>query len=144
MSGIELRKARRALDTARVDLNAGDSAASINRSYYAMYYAARAMMINAGAAVPKTHSTLIGEFSRRFRNPDFCLIAPNKMPPHPSLSPKQSLGERVPKAGEGEVCFILIGALSISDGISTKSKSSAASLITSPMKTFLWMWHPNY
>jgi hypothetical protein len=33
------------------------------------------------------------------------------MPPHPSLSPKQSLGERVLKAGEGELSFILIGAL---------------------------------
>ena len=35
------------------------------------------------------------------------------MPPHPSLSPKQSLGERVLKAGEGELSFILIGALRV-------------------------------
>lgn len=62
----ELRKARRALDTARVNLDTGDSAASINRSYYAMYYTARAMLVNAGADIPKTHSALIGEFSRRF------------------------------------------------------------------------------
>ncbi len=62
----ELRKARRALQTSRVNLDAGDGAASVNRSYYAMYYAARAMLMNAGADLPKTHSTLVGEFSRRF------------------------------------------------------------------------------
>lgn len=62
----ELRKARRALQTADVDLKAGDGAASVNRSYYAMYYAARAMLLQARAAIPKTHSALIGEFSRRF------------------------------------------------------------------------------
>ena len=62
----ELRKARRALQTARVDLDAGDGAASVNRSYYAMYYAARAMLMGAGADIPKTHSALIGTFSRRF------------------------------------------------------------------------------
>lgn len=37
----ELRKARRALKTADADLKAGDGAASVNRSYYAMYYAVR-------------------------------------------------------------------------------------------------------
>jgi uncharacterized protein (UPF0332 family) len=58
----ELRKARRALQTARVDLDAGDGAASVNRrSYYARYYAARAMLMSAGTAVPKTHSALIGD-----------------------------------------------------------------------------------
>jgi uncharacterized protein (UPF0332 family) len=62
----ELRKARRALQTASVDLDAGDGAASVNRSYYAMYYAARAMLMSAGVAVPKTHSALISAFSRHF------------------------------------------------------------------------------
>ena len=62
----ELRNAHRALQTAKVNLNAGDGAASVNRTYYAMYYAARAMLMNAGADVPKTHSALIGDFSRRF------------------------------------------------------------------------------
>ncbi len=62
----ELRKARRALQTAKVDLQAMDGAASVNRSYYAMYYAARAIFMAAGADVPKTHSALVGEFSRRF------------------------------------------------------------------------------
>jgi uncharacterized protein (UPF0332 family) len=66
MIGDELRKARRAIQTAKLDLQAGDGAASVNRSYYAMYYAARAMLMNAGMDVPKTHSALIGEFSRRF------------------------------------------------------------------------------
>lgn len=62
----ELRKARRALQTARVDLESGDGAASVNRSYYAMYYAARAMLMSVDADLPKTHSALIGAFSRRF------------------------------------------------------------------------------
>lgn len=31
-----------------------------------MYYAARAMLMGAGADLPKTHSALIGAFSRRF------------------------------------------------------------------------------
>lgn len=62
----ELQKAHRALQTAKVNLDAGDGAASVNRAYYAMYYAARAMLMNAGADVPKTHSALVGEFSRRF------------------------------------------------------------------------------
>jgi HEPN domain-containing protein len=66
----ELRKAHRALQTARVDLDTGDGAASVNRSYYAMYYAARAMLMSAGADIPKTHSALIGAFSRRFTEID--------------------------------------------------------------------------
>jgi len=66
MTADELRKARRALRTARVDLDAGDPAASVNRSYYAMYYAARGMLLAVGADIPKTHSALVGEFSRRF------------------------------------------------------------------------------
>ncbi len=62
----EMRKARRALKTARVYLDAGDGSAAINRSYYAMFYIARAMLMSAGISPPKTHSALIGEFSRRF------------------------------------------------------------------------------
>lgn len=49
-----------------MDLDAKDGAASVNRSYYAMYYSARAMFINADADIPKTHSAMVGEFSRRF------------------------------------------------------------------------------
>ena len=62
----ELRKARRTVQTARVDLDAGDGAASVNRSYYAMYYVARATLMSADTDGPKTHSALIGTFSRRF------------------------------------------------------------------------------
>ncbi len=62
----ELRKARRALQTAAINLEAGDGAAAVNRSYYAMYHAARAMLMSAGVEVPRTHSGLVGEFSRRF------------------------------------------------------------------------------
>ena len=62
----ELRKAWRALKTAKVNCEVGDGAASVNRSYYAMYYAAKAMLLSVDADIPKTHSALIGEFSRRF------------------------------------------------------------------------------
>lgn len=69
MIEAELCKARRALQTAKVDLDAGDGAASVNRSYYAMFYAARAMLLNADMDIPKTHSALISAFSRRFVEP---------------------------------------------------------------------------
>jgi hypothetical protein len=38
-----LKKARQSLTTARLDLEAGDTDASVNRSYYAAFYAAWAM-----------------------------------------------------------------------------------------------------
>jgi len=62
----ELRKAWRALKTAKINCEISDGAASVNRSYYAMYYAAKAMLLSVDADIPKTHSALIGEFSRRF------------------------------------------------------------------------------
>lgn len=61
-----LAKARQALETAGRDLDAGDHDASVNRSYYAAYYAAWAMFVSQGVEKPKTHSGLISEFSRRF------------------------------------------------------------------------------
>ncbi len=62
----EMQKALRALKTAKVDLDAGDGSASVNRSYYAMFYAARAALQDKGVDIPKTHSALIGQFSSYF------------------------------------------------------------------------------
>ncbi len=62
----EMRKALWALKTAKVDLDAGDGAASVNRSYYAMFYTARAALLDKDEDIPKTHSALIGKFSSCF------------------------------------------------------------------------------
>lgn len=61
-----MRNARQALKTARIDLAAEDANAAVNRSYYAAYYAAWAMLAAAGVEKPKTHNGMIAEFSRRF------------------------------------------------------------------------------
>ena len=61
-----LKKARQSLTTARLDLEAGDTDASVNRSYYAAFYAAWAMFEAAGVDKPKKHSGMISEFGRRF------------------------------------------------------------------------------
>lgn len=61
-----LKKARQSLTTPRLDLDAGDADGSVNRSYYAAYYAAWAMFAAQGIEKPKTHSGIISEFSRRF------------------------------------------------------------------------------
>jgi uncharacterized protein (UPF0332 family) len=61
-----LQKAQRALQTARLNLDDGDSDAAVSRSYYAVFYATWAMFAAAGANRPKTHSGTIAEFGRRF------------------------------------------------------------------------------
>ena len=61
-----LEKAERSLATAKLDLEARDSDASVNRSYYAAFDAAWALFESTGIERPKKHSGLIGEFSRHF------------------------------------------------------------------------------
>jgi uncharacterized protein (UPF0332 family) len=61
-----LSKARQSLKTARLDLEAGDPDASVNRSYYAAFYAAWAMFEAKGLTKPKKHSGMISEFGLRF------------------------------------------------------------------------------
>jgi uncharacterized protein (UPF0332 family) len=59
-------KAQRALATAR-ELQERDPDASVNRSYYAMFDIARAALLSAGVRedeLPRTHSGLIGSFSK--------------------------------------------------------------------------------
>ena len=61
-----LGRARRSLRTARLDLDSGDADASVNRSYYAAFYAAWACFELAGLSMPKRHGGLIAEFARHF------------------------------------------------------------------------------
>ena len=64
-----MRKAERALATARLAFNAGDSDGTCNRAYYAMYDAAHAALHAVGAEMPgqpiKSHSGLVGLFGQR-------------------------------------------------------------------------------
>jgi uncharacterized protein (UPF0332 family) len=63
-------KASRALASARLLLDAGDTDGACNRAYYAMFDAARAALAAAAtddeAMIAKTHSGLIAAFSLRF------------------------------------------------------------------------------
>jgi hypothetical protein len=61
-----LGKAQRAVEAANRALAASDSETAADRAYYAVYYAAWAMLESAGATRAKTHSGLIAEFSRVF------------------------------------------------------------------------------
>ena len=60
-------KGRRALLTARVALQIGDSDSAVSRSYYAMFDIARAALLKAGLSedkLPRTHSGVIDAFGR--------------------------------------------------------------------------------
>ena len=68
MNQVELMaKARRAVLSAKVLLDAGDADGACNRAYYAMFDAARAALIASGAPVEaelaRTHNGLISAFS---------------------------------------------------------------------------------
>ena len=68
-----MTKARRALSSADKLLQDGDNDGACNRSYYAMFDAARAALIASKAPVPpeiaKTHSGLIAAFSLHLVKP---------------------------------------------------------------------------
>ena len=53
-----MKKARRYIDIAERDLNAGDHFVSVSRSYYAMFTAARAMLLKK-SITPRTHKGVI-------------------------------------------------------------------------------------
>jgi uncharacterized protein (UPF0332 family) len=61
-----IAKAGRALEQARILLNAGGFEGACNRAYYAMFDAAHAALLVAGVTVPesspKTHRSLIASF----------------------------------------------------------------------------------
>jgi uncharacterized protein (UPF0332 family) len=63
-----VRKSRRALRSARLDLRDGDTDGAVNRSYYAMVNMAQAALLSSGVAedkLPRTHSGLIAAFGER-------------------------------------------------------------------------------
>jgi uncharacterized protein (UPF0332 family) len=61
-----IEKAERSLITAHNNMADGDFSAAVNRSYYAIFNAARASLIHIGedrAAMSKSHSGMIAQFS---------------------------------------------------------------------------------
>jgi len=58
------QKAEEALKVSKLNLENAFYSASINRSYYAVYYAAKALLIKKGKN-PKTHSGTIAQFGFR-------------------------------------------------------------------------------
>lgn len=60
-----LAKARRGLASARQNLGAGDFDFAVSRAYYAMFYAAEALLLARGLAFSK-HGSVIAEFNRAF------------------------------------------------------------------------------
>jgi uncharacterized protein (UPF0332 family) len=60
-----LRKSKRALRSARLDLQDGDFDSAVNRSYYAMFDMARASLLSSGVPedkLPRTHKGVIAAF----------------------------------------------------------------------------------
>jgi len=57
--------AEQALNTAQVNLNVGDFRATVNRAYYAIFYAASAMLLTKGLERRK-HSGVISAFREHF------------------------------------------------------------------------------
>lgn len=65
---VLIRKSQRALEIARHDLTRGDFDGAVNRSYYAMFDIARAVLLRAGITedkLPRTHNGVIEVFHRR-------------------------------------------------------------------------------
>ena len=60
--------AERALDTAQVNLDVGDWRAAVNRAYYAIFYAASAMLLTKGLE-RRRHSGIISAFREHFVKP---------------------------------------------------------------------------
>ena len=68
MTPIGMEKAHKALASAKILLEAGDTDGATNRAYYAMFDAAMAALswagIGTGQSPPKTHTGLIGSFGQ--------------------------------------------------------------------------------
>jgi uncharacterized protein (UPF0332 family) len=60
-----MAKAVQAAASARVLLDTGDADGACNRSYYAMFDAARAALLVTGAEISKTHKGVLNAFSDR-------------------------------------------------------------------------------
>jgi uncharacterized protein (UPF0332 family) len=73
-SAALMQKADRALASARLLLDAGDTDGACNRAYYAMFHAARAALVNeVEPETTKTHSGLIAAFGLQ-------LVKPGRLP----------------------------------------------------------------
>ena len=59
------QKSEEALEVAKLTLENNYYSASINRSYYAVFYAAKALLLKKGKN-PKTHSGTISEFGLEY------------------------------------------------------------------------------
>jgi len=60
--------AEQALNTAQITLSAGDFRAAVNRAYYAVFYAASAMLLTQGIERSK-HSGVLSAFRKHFVRP---------------------------------------------------------------------------
>jgi uncharacterized protein (UPF0332 family) len=60
-----LAKARRSLDSARRSARDGDSDFAVSRAYYAMFYAAAALLMTRGRTFTR-HSGLVAAFNQEF------------------------------------------------------------------------------
>lgn len=60
-----LKKAERAIQSAKRDLKAADTEASASRAYYAMFYIAEALLFEQGLAFKK-HSAVHAAFGKHF------------------------------------------------------------------------------
>ena len=63
--GQLMAMAEQACSTAQVNLDAGDFRAAVNRAYYAVFYAASAMLLTKGLE-RRRHSGVIGAFREHF------------------------------------------------------------------------------
>ena len=60
-----LKKAERTIQSAKRDLTAADTEASVSRAYYAMFYIAEALLFEQGLAFKK-HSAVHAAFGKHF------------------------------------------------------------------------------
>jgi uncharacterized protein (UPF0332 family) len=66
-AAAELVQAERSLRSSRVLLSDGDASGAVNRLYYALYHAARALLIAEGVEIPKSHAGLIATWENSAR-----------------------------------------------------------------------------
>jgi uncharacterized protein (UPF0332 family) len=74
IGAVWLERSERSLKSARIILADGDADSSCSRAYYAIFYAARAALIEAGQAeraMGKTHAGLISAFGEFVVRPGF-------------------------------------------------------------------------
>jgi uncharacterized protein (UPF0332 family) len=60
-----MSRARRSLSAARLLLEAGNADFAASRAYYAMFYAAEALLLSRGLAFSR-HAAVVAEFGREF------------------------------------------------------------------------------